>query len=89
MTASIMKISLMGTLLALSGCQYEHIYRAEVMSPAAGNAIAHNSALQVADPWPRTAANNNLKVPAIKYGGTPEGGKKGPQSPKLTKSQTQ
>lgn len=88
MKNSLVKIPLLVTALSLSGCQYEQLYRAEAMSPAAGNAIAHNTALQVTDPWPRSSANNNLEVPAVKYGGEPKGSK-GPPSPKLTKSQTQ
>ena len=53
----------------VSACQYEQLNRSEFMSDAAGNAIAHNSALQIIDPWPRVAGNNDLWVPAVKYGG--------------------
>jgi len=55
-------------LLALSACQYEELNRSEFLSSSTGNAIAHNSALQIIDPWPRVAGNNNLRVPAVEYG---------------------
>ncbi|MCF6320258.1 MAG: hypothetical protein L3J32_00605 [Rhizobiaceae bacterium] len=64
--------------LFLSACQYEQLNRSEFMSQSAGNAIAHNSALQIIDPWPREAGNNNLDVPAVKYGGEPKGGELSP-----------
>lgn len=57
---------------SLSACQYEELNRSEFMSPAAGNAIAHNSALQIIDPWPRVAGNNDLRVPVEEYGGEPK-----------------
>ena len=59
-------------MLTLASCQYEQLNRSEYMSDQAGNAIAHNSALQIVDPWPRSAGNNNLKVPTGEYGGEPE-----------------
>jgi len=55
-------------IVALSGCQYEQLNRSEYMSASAGNAIAHNSALQIIDPWPRSAGNDNLYVPTGEYG---------------------
>lgn len=65
----IKKISLSAVVVvALSGCQYEQLNRSETMSDSAGNAIAHNSALQIIDPWPRSAGNDNLRVPAGEYG---------------------
>lgn len=67
------KILLAGAaVLSLSACQYEQLNRSEYMSDSAGNAIAHNSALQIIDPWPRSAGNNNLKVPSTEYGGEPK-----------------
>ncbi len=62
---------LASTALALSACQYEELNRSEFMSDAAGDAVAHNSALQIIDPWPLNSGNNNLRVPAVKYGGEP------------------
>ncbi len=59
-------------LLGLSACQYEELNRSEFMSQSAGNAIAHNSALQIIDPWPRVAGNNDLRVPVEEYGGEPK-----------------
>lgn len=59
-------------MLGLSACQYEELNRSEFMSQSAGNAIAHNSVLQVIDPWPRVAGNNNLRVPVGEYGGEPK-----------------
>jgi len=62
----------------LSACQYEQLNRSEFMSASSGNAIAHNSALQIIDPWPRVAANDDLHVPAVKYGGEPKEGETPP-----------
>jgi len=64
--------------LFLTACQYEQLNRSEFMSQSSGNAIAHNSALQIVDPWPRVAGNNDLDVPAVKYGGEPKGGNSPP-----------
>ena len=36
----------------------------EGVTLGAGNAIAHNSALQIIDPWPAGVQNTKLKVPA-------------------------
>ena len=66
------------SMAVLSACQYEDLNRSEFMSASSGNAMAHNSALQVVDPWPRNASNNNLEVPSVKYGGEP---KKSPAAP--------
>ncbi|MCP4072190.1 MAG: hypothetical protein GY742_10695 [Hyphomicrobiales bacterium] len=67
-------------ILPLTACQYEELNRSEFMSASAGNAIAHNSALQIIDPWPRMAGNNDLRVPVGKYGGEPKTDE-GPPSP--------
>ncbi len=73
MTLKLTKLLILGAVLSsLSACQYEQINRSEYMSDSAGNAIAHNSALQIVDPWPRSAGNNNLRVPAGEYGGEPK-----------------
>ena len=69
---SVKIISGLIILLGLSACQYEELNRSEFMSDSAGNAIAHNSALQIIDPWPRVAGNNNLRVPVGEYGGEPK-----------------
>lgn len=66
----------------LSGCQYEQLNRSETMSFSTGNAMAHNSALQIIDPWPRSAGNNHLRVPATKYGA--DTSEKGSAPPKLS-----
>ncbi len=60
------------SMVALAGCQYEDRNRSEFMSASSGNSMAHNSALQVIDPWPQNAQDNDLKVPSVKYGGEPK-----------------
>ncbi|MCP4185634.1 MAG: hypothetical protein GY761_20415 [Hyphomicrobiales bacterium] len=70
-TPSVKILSGLFILSALSACQYEELNRSEFMSQSAGNAIAHNSALQIVDPWPRVAGNNSLRVPVVEYGGEP------------------
>jgi len=50
-------------LLALSGCVVENEL-SEGISYSGGNAIAHNSSLQIIDPWPEYVQDTNLVVPA-------------------------
>lgn len=50
-------------LLALSGCVVENEL-SEGISYSGGNAIAHNSSLQIIDPWPENVQDTNLVVPA-------------------------
>lgn len=52
-------------LFALSGCVVENEY-SEGISYSGGNAIAHNSSLQIIDPWPENVQDTNLVVPAEK-----------------------
>ena len=68
----IRDLLVVGSATLLSACQYEELNRSEFMSANTGNAIAHNSALQIIDPWPRNAGDNRLRVPATKYGGEPK-----------------
>ena len=55
-------------LLLLSGCITEN-KDSEGISYSAGNAIAHNTALQVIDPWPANVQDTHLVVPADRKGG--------------------
>jgi len=50
-------------LFALSGCMAQNKY-SEGISYSGGNAIAHNSSLQIIDPWPENVQDTNLVVPA-------------------------
>ncbi|MEM9573848.1 MAG: hypothetical protein AAF870_01320 [Pseudomonadota bacterium] len=51
------------SLFALSGCVVENEY-SEGISYSGGNAIAHNSSLQIIDPWPDNVQDTHLVVPA-------------------------
>ena len=51
-------------LLATTACQSSEDVRLEGISLGGGNAIAHNTALQVIDPWPAGVQETNLVVPA-------------------------
>ncbi len=48
----------------LAGCTSTDDRRVEGLTLDAGDAIAHNTALQVIDPWPVGVQNTNLVVPA-------------------------
>lgn len=47
-------IAMAGAGLTLAGC-YHPEARLDAVSPIAGNAIAHNKAVQTIDPWPNHA----------------------------------
>lgn len=49
---------------ALAGCMAAQDDRLEGIALSGGNAIAHNSALQIIDPWPSNVQDTDLKVPA-------------------------
>ncbi|RUV40373.1 MAG: hypothetical protein EOQ55_25740 [Mesorhizobium sp.] len=49
---------------ALSGCTSDDYVRTEGVSPAAGNAQASNTAMQMVDPWQYGVQNTRLLVPA-------------------------
>lgn len=50
-------------LFALSGCVVENEL-SEGIAYSGGNAIAHNSSLQIIDPWPENVQDTSLVVPA-------------------------
>jgi hypothetical protein len=45
--------------LALGACS-DYLNRNDTVTSSAGNAIAHNKVVHIADPWPRTAGNNRI-----------------------------
>ena len=51
-------------LASLTGCS-EYLARRDAISPLGGNAVEGDKVVQMVDPWPREAANNN-----IAYNGT-------------------
>ncbi|WP_306120805.1 MULTISPECIES: hypothetical protein [unclassified Roseitalea] len=55
-------------LLALSACNTTEDPALEGMVLAGGDAIAHNSALQIIDPWPAGVQDTELRVPAARGG---------------------
>lgn len=69
MSIKVYKIAACGlAVFALSGCITED-KNSEGISYSAGDAIAHNSALQIVDPWPENVQDTHLVVPA--ENGTP------------------
>lgn len=49
---------------ALSGCSTSEDPRLEGIALSGGNAIAHNSALQIINPWPHGVTNTDIATPA-------------------------
>jgi len=52
------------TLSAAAGCTTDDTMRIDGLTPGAGNAIAVNTVLQMADPWQPGVQHADLKVPA-------------------------
>ena len=46
-------------LASLAGCS-EYLARRDAISPLGGNAVEGDKVVQMVDPWPREAANNNI-----------------------------
>jgi len=62
-----MRITLCIALLSVGfvgGCTSDDYVRTEGVTPAAGNAQAANTAMQMVDPWQYGVQNTKLKVPA-------------------------
>ncbi|MBE0694083.1 MAG: hypothetical protein IH590_13390 [Aquamicrobium sp.] len=51
---------------ALAGCASEDVLRYDGVTTAAGDAVAANTVLQMADPWPRGVENRRLRTPAVR-----------------------
>ncbi|OHV89152.1 hypothetical protein [Mesorhizobium sp. ORS 3428] len=49
---------------ALAGCTSDDYVRTEGVTPAAGNAQASNTVMQMVDPWQYGVQNTRLLVPA-------------------------
>lgn len=45
-------------------CAWDHQYtdRMDSITKSAGNAVAHNKAVQTVDPWPRYVGNNRISI---------------------------
>jgi hypothetical protein len=49
-----------GLIVTLAGCSDIYYDRRETVSAGANDAVAGNSAIQMIDPWPRSAANRDF-----------------------------
>ena len=58
------------TCCGLSGCMNDTIQRMDGLTPAAGDAIAANTVMQMVDPWQYGVQDTDLEVPADR-GDTP------------------
>lgn len=54
--------------LALAGCVGTDVLRHDGVTTSAGDAVAANSVMQMADPWPRGVENTRLRTPAVRPG---------------------
>lgn len=87
MRLSMIMPALALSALALHGCNTAEDPRVEGVSFGAGDAIAHNSALQIIDPWPAGVQDTDLAVPARRGGSAAEsGGDTGAQTGQTTTS---
>lgn len=50
-------------LMAATGCASDDLRRGAGITDEAGNAIAHNTALQLVDPWPEGVEDTDLETP--------------------------
>ena len=55
--------------ISLAGCVGPEETLNEGVTLGAGNAVAHNSALQIIDPWPPGVQDTDLVVPAERESG--------------------
>ncbi|RUW70038.1 MULTISPECIES: hypothetical protein [unclassified Mesorhizobium] len=60
-------------LAGLCGCTSDDYVRTEGVSPAAGNAQAANTVMQMVDPWKYGVQNTRLLVPAQRSSATGSG----------------
>lgn len=60
-------------VLALSACTSSDLDR-DGVTTFAGDSIAHNSSLQMVDPWEYGVQHTDLKVPAERVAGAAAGG---------------
>lgn len=51
--------------LALASCN-QYLERKDTLTMSAGDAVASNEAVQIADPWPRYSQNNNIPMDGAK-----------------------
>ena len=59
--------------LAVGACNQTY-NETEGLTFQAGNAVAHNTALQLVDPWPAGVQDTNLVVPADRNGSATQAG---------------
>jgi len=64
MPKTILIVALAVSCSALSGCMSETFQRMDGVTPAAGDAIAANTAMQMVDPWQYGVQDTDLEVPA-------------------------
>lgn len=62
-TSAAMTAASLAALLVLGGCQ-ENLVRSDFISPHAGDAVAHNMAVQTIDPWPAHAYDTDIATSA-------------------------
>lgn len=67
-------LALVAGLAPLAGCMLPDDPELEGIALDGGNAVAHNSALQIIDPWPPGVQDNDLVVPADRGGDEADGG---------------
>ena len=63
-TSKVLRLGIMLALpLAAASCASDDYRRGLGITDEAGNAIAHNTALQMVDPWPEGVDDTDLEVP--------------------------
>ena len=65
----------------LNGCAKDDVMRTEGLTLGAGDALAANTALQIADPWPDGVEDTDIVVPNDRGGDTSGGGTDGGTTP--------
>lgn len=84
MRATTTLFSIAFAAVSLAGCVGPEETLNEGVTLGAGNAMAHNSALQIIDPWPPGVQDTDLVVPADRGGSdAPTAGGDTPVQPAL------
>jgi hypothetical protein len=57
------KVATIGLVAMTAGCASEHYRRGDGITDFAGDTIAHNTALQVVDPWAEGVEDTDIRSP--------------------------
>ncbi len=63
---TLTRLAALVVLTAVGGCASEHYRRGDGVTDGLGDSVAHNSALQIADPWQEGVENTDIDTPYVR-----------------------